>query len=61
MVALEVALERPEEVNSTLFGLINSCQFFWIIIWSFQCPATIQSWRAIWKCRARARRRLRGG
>jgi hypothetical protein len=35
--------------NSTLFGLISSCQFFWIMLPSFRFPTTIQSWWAIWK------------
>src|SRR5690606_31059784 len=27
----------------------SSCQFFWIMDFSFRYPATIQSWRAFWK------------
>jgi hypothetical protein len=38
----------PFDENSILFGLISSCQFFWIIGISFRFPATIQSWPAIW-------------
>src|SRR5690606_3147042 len=28
---------------------MSSCQFFWIMDFSFRYPATIQSWRAFWK------------
>jgi hypothetical protein len=56
--ATRVVSVLPLDENSSLLGLISSCQFFWIMLASFRYPATIQSWRVNGKPRRSAHRAL---